>query len=185
MLSFNPTSLSGVVYVGGIPNTAATKVLDPPPEPMLGPIIQNTNVTLGLAGGAAWIDMSFNDASAVPWWYYVALLGSSASVPPAVIEKVAGRVQDATALKTVGATGLPALVIHGTRDKLVNNAAVAEVVRENFKNTEVWNIEGGSHTVFWEHESQFVDALSRFAKKVRPWTVDDDSCWQPCGLLTQ
>ena len=159
-------AISGIVYTGAIPHSRAASVLDPRAMELVGPQVQYTDVESAMTGRINWVNNCFSDPPTLPWGKYSALLGSAASMSPTVFTLISSRVQNTDALAAAGGNGLPVLIIHGTNDKMVVGPEVEKLVREWFTDVEAQYVEEGSHTVFWEHESVFVDSIVKFAQRV-------------------
>jgi len=85
---------------------------------------------------------------------------------PTIFALILERNQSTDALAAAGKNGLPILVLHGTKDRTIIGPEVERLVREWFIDVEAHYIEGGSHSVFWEHESVFVESVVKFSQRV-------------------
>jgi pimeloyl-ACP methyl ester carboxylesterase len=161
ILSFKPPSyISGIVYVGALPYMGPTlmKVGTPTCLATLPGVTQTTNVDDYQTATIAFAQLCH---SSLPYNYYLACLGNSVVQPREVTGRLLGRTQDETGLLKAGReSGLPMLVINGTKDKIIVRAEVLNAV-EGWKNLSVVDIDA-------EH-FMWIDQPEIFRREVLDW----------------
>ena len=128
---------------------------------------QTQDVIAALQSRIRFVRECFNDPDTLPATLYAALIGSTVYTGPEDISRILSRQQDPSKLWEAGHDGLPAWSIYGSEDKYVNNEETNAILSQHFRDFEAYRIEGGSHTVFYEHQDMFVKSLMRFAKRVQ------------------
>ena len=126
-----------------------------------------TDVYSAFSGRVKFVESCFNDPKSVPSTILTGLLGSSILTTPKDIELIFGRSQQPDGLWAAGQAGLPLYILYGTEDKHMTGERLIEHVQPYFTNLEHRKVEGGSHTLFYEHQDIFVESILKFATRVQ------------------
>ncbi|CAA7269177.1 unnamed protein product [Cyclocybe aegerita] len=164
-----PNAISGIVYVSGLPyidrnvmnSLAAPGALD-----ISSGLLSTDDVLYSNVAKIAFVDASFTDTSSVPVSVKLSWLGAATVQSPVDRQLVLSRAQDAEKLRQAGLKGLPLLLISASADKLIQCDLVEKEMKPYFKDLEVHTVKDGSHVVFYENQEEFVEVLTRFAKRV-------------------
>jgi len=170
LAQFGRESIAGVVYSGAVPYadpSVIAAIAKTIPQTTLVDILNSTgNIDTNFAARRAFLDGCFNDPSTILSTEYSALLGATSFSDTVALGLLLSRQQDPAPLWKAGREGLPLWLVYGSNEKMVNGTALIQLVGDNFRNIKIQEIQGGSHTVFWEHEDIFVKGLKQFAKGV-------------------
>ncbi|KAF8816529.1 alpha/beta-hydrolase, partial [Phlegmacium glaucopus] len=161
-------AISGIAYVAGVPHMGPiiNEIGTPLILGFLPGLFSTDDVLLSQRARIAFVDSMFNEPDTVPISLKWSSLGASILQSPSVCQLVLSREQDPEKLFEAGSRGLPLLVIKGPLDKQVQTDVVVDVVRPHFKDLEVYTVEGGSHTMFYDNQKDFVGTLTGFAFRV-------------------
>ncbi|KAJ7083252.1 alpha/beta-hydrolase [Mycena epipterygia] len=162
-----PATLSGVVYLAGVPDTIITREMAAPALIAVIPgLVSNDSVAVHQASVSVFIDALFADPAAVP--YAVRCLHAGHSLSPEIMGLCLTRSMDVESLWAAGRAGLPMLVVQGTLDahRVGGAKGVDEIMRPHFKNYEIIWLEGRGHALHYECPDEIVDILIKFTKKV-------------------
>ncbi|KAI8976629.1 alpha/beta-hydrolase [Trametes punicea] len=107
----------------------------------------------------------------VPDMLKSAWLGHSIAQPPEVTRCVVSAPHDPSGLLEAGRQGLPLMVLVGSQDALVNGSAVVGELRRHFRNSEAHVVDGGSHTLFFDRQDDFVRLLLVFVGRLAVMTL--------------
>ena len=169
LAQFGRESIAGIVYSGPVPYADPSVVAAislTTPQTTLADILNITGgVDSSLAARRAFLDGCFNEPSTLLSTEYSALLGATSFSDTTTLNLLLARQQDPAPLWKAGQDGLPVWLVYGSNEKMVNETALMQIVGNRFRNIDVQVIQGGSHSVFWEHEDIFVKGLKNFAKK--------------------
>ena len=162
-----PDTLSGIVYLGGLPFIG----------PIMGvigtPVIHGflpglfTTEDVGLSAKTAidFVDSLFADPAAIPFEKKCAWIGSALLTTPQVRQLILTRPQDPTKLHALGHAGLPLLLVSGKDDSQVMGEVLAEEMRKTFTNMEVLIVDGAGHAVLAENPDEVLRRIASFATK--------------------
>ena len=155
--------LSGIVLVGAI-----TEIGRGRPGGRIGPVMRAAMPAVlsddPLVAVPAMVDFSRDMATRpIPGQYAQALLGASLSVPPSVRGALFAR--DVGSADVLESVEVPALVMHGTADPVVDRSA-GEYAAGKIPGASVRWLEGVGHLPFVEAAPEFTTALRRFADGV-------------------
>lgn len=92
-------------------------------------------------------------------------IGAASHLDPKIAQLLLARTQDVTALFTAGRSGLPYLIVQGTKDLHINLNQV-EIEIKSFTNLTVKTVEGAGHAIFYDALDETVEAILGFASKV-------------------
>jgi len=163
-----PGCISAIVYAAGLPYIGP--IMNEVGTPLILGFIpgfySTDDVLLSANTKIAFIESLFNDPDNVPVSIKWAWLGSSTLQKPNDCQLVLSRPQDSGRLFEAGAKGLPLLLINGSADTQVQGRVVARIMKPQFTNIEVHTIEGGSHTMFYDNEAEFVRVLVAFSRRI-------------------
>ncbi|KAJ7749180.1 alpha/beta-hydrolase [Mycena metata] len=164
-----PATLSGVIYLAGIPCTGdlARELNAPELGVALPGLLAKDDVTAFQTSAAIFTDTLFAVPDKVP--YSVKCLYLGHSLTPEIMGLSLSRPMDVQALWDAGRDGLPLLTLQGTRDahrKAVDVKNVADVLQPHFKNFECVWFEGRGHALHYECPKDVVHHLVRFTKQV-------------------
>ncbi|KAF8198330.1 Alpha/Beta hydrolase protein, partial [Mycena galopus ATCC 62051] len=148
VLSFNPTTyISGIIYVGALPYMGPTlaQVGSPACLVTLAPLMQEFDVSQYQNAAITFAELAHD---ALPYDFYLACLGNSMVQPRGITIRLLARTQDETGLLKAGReTGLPLLVVHGAKDRIIVRQAVLDAV-DGWKNLTVVDIADAEHFVW-------------------------------------
>ncbi|KAJ7235079.1 Alpha/Beta hydrolase protein [Mycena haematopus] len=166
VLSFNPaTCISGVIYVSALPYMGPTlaRVGSPACLVTLPPLIQTADVDQYQAAAIAFADLTHD---ALPYDFYLACLGNSLVQPRGVTVRLLGRTQDESGLLKAGReAGLPLLVVHGEKDRIIVRQGVLDAI-EGWKNLTVVDIKDAEHFVWLSQPDNFRSAVLSWIARV-------------------
>jgi pimeloyl-ACP methyl ester carboxylesterase len=162
-----PGTLSGVIYLAGIPATSiAGDMAAPPLIAVLPGLVSTDSVLAYQAASEIFVDRLFADVESVP--YAVRCLHMGHSLTPNIMGLSLGRPMAIEHLWQAGKAGLPLLVVQGTLDKHRAGSAkgVDEIMRPHFKNYQIIWLEGRGHALHYECPNELVEILIKFTTKV-------------------
>ncbi|KAJ7183273.1 alpha/beta-hydrolase [Mycena filopes] len=164
-----PDTLSGIVYLAGVPSTSLTGAMAAPPLLAALPgLLSDESVPAFQAASKVFIDRIFAHPESVP--YAVRCLHAGHSLSPEVMRLSIGREMEVERLWEAGRTGkMPLLVVQGTEDGHREGGvkSVDEVMRPHFEpNYEMVWLEGRGHALHFECPDEIVDLLVRFTRRV-------------------
>ncbi|KAJ7018952.1 alpha/beta-hydrolase [Mycena alexandri] len=164
-----PATLSGVIYLAGVPCTGEllSELVAPELGVALPGLLAKDDVTAFQTSAAIFTDKLFAQPDKVP--YSVKCLYLGHSLTPEIMSLSLSRPMDVQALWSAGMDGLPLLILHGTLDAhraAVNVKTVADVLQPHFKNFECIWFEGRGHALHYECPKDVVHHLIRFTKQV-------------------
>lgn len=162
-----PDTLSGVVYLAGVPDTSVVgEMAAPPLIAALPGLISNESVSAYQAAAEEFNNRIFAHPGAVS--YAVKCMHMGHSLTPEIMGFSLTRPMSIDKLWKAGEDGLPLLIVQGTKDGHREGGAksVDEVMRPHFKNYEIIWLEGRGHALHSECPSEVIDILISFTKKV-------------------
>jgi len=155
VLSFKPhTYISGVIYVGALPYMGPTlaKVGTPACLVLLPPLMQTANVDEYQAAAISFVELGH---PSIPYTFYLACLGNSMVQRREVTVRLLSRTQDTAGLLKAGREeGLPMLVVHGAKDRIIVREETLNAV-EGWKNLTVVDIDDAEHFVWISQPEKF------------------------------
>ncbi|EMD37083.1 hypothetical protein CERSUDRAFT_137532 [Gelatoporia subvermispora B] len=155
-------AVAALPYVGPIMRVVGLPTI----MSMLPGITCESDVALFLHTKAQFIDSMIAAPEALPYALRNAWFGQLCAVPPRVAQRLVSRPQDPQGLFEAGRRGFPLLSITGTHDLHVNGQALVEELQPYFKNLDTHVIEGGAHTVYYDHPDEVVDVSLRWLDKI-------------------
>ncbi|KAJ7746289.1 alpha/beta-hydrolase [Mycena metata] len=162
-----PDTLSGIIYLSGVPATSIVgEMAAPPLVAVLPGLISNESVSAYQAATTVFTDRLFAHPDAVP--FAVRALHMGHSLTPEIMGFSLNRQMDIESLWKAGQEGLPLLVVQGTKDGHREGSAksVDEIMRPHFKNYEIVWLEGRGHALHFECPDEIVKLMISFTKKV-------------------
>ncbi|KAJ7131705.1 alpha/beta-hydrolase [Mycena crocata] len=162
-----PDTLSGVIYLSGVPATSVVGQMAAPPLIVALPgLMSNESVSAYQAAATIFTDRLFAHPEAVP--YAVRCLHTGHSLTPEIMSLSLARPMVVENLWKAGQEGLPLLVVQGTLDghRDGGEKGVEEVMKPHFKNYEMIWLEGRGHALHYECPNEIVDILITYTKKV-------------------
>ncbi|KDR74313.1 hypothetical protein GALMADRAFT_123754 [Galerina marginata CBS 339.88] len=163
-----PGSISGIVYAAGLPyiGPIMNEVGTPLVLGFLPGLFSTDDVVLSANTKVAFTDSLFNDPDNVPISIKWSWLGAATLQTPAVCRSLLSRIQDPEKLFQAGASGLPLMLISGSRDTQVQGDIVVRLMKPHFKDIEAHTIPGGSHALFYDNLEDFMRYVAEFANRV-------------------
>ncbi|KAJ7036860.1 alpha/beta-hydrolase [Mycena alexandri] len=162
-----PDTISGIIYLAGVPGTSVAPEMVAPALFELFPAFStDDSVTAYQAATAVVTDRLFAHPKAVPYAVKAWYLGQR--LTPAIMGFSLSRAMDIDSLWKAGTGRSSFARRRGTKDGHRGGSAknVDEVMRPHFKNYEsVW-LEGRGHALHYESPNEIVDLLITFTKKV-------------------
>ncbi|KAJ7760664.1 alpha/beta-hydrolase [Mycena maculata] len=162
-----PETLSGVIYLAGVPATSITGDMAAPAlSAALPKLLSNDNVPAYQAAAEVFaIDQLFANSDTVP--YAVKCLHIGHSLTPEIMGLSLNRPMDVDSLWKAGQEGLPLLLVQGTRDGHREGSAkgIEEIMKPHFKNYQMIWLEGRGHALHYECPDEIVEILINFTKK--------------------
>lgn len=131
----------------------------------LGCLTSTTDAIAATNGRVQFIEHIFADPTNVPFSIMAQWIGMSVLQSANISTLVLTRQQDTTKLFELAEKGFPLFVLGGTKDKLVKSDVVAEEMKV-FKDLEVFLVEGGSHSIFYDNQEETVRKLTDFVLRV-------------------
>lgn len=92
------------------------------------PLLCQEDAATAFSSRVTFVDLFPADASTTPHAVKNQWIGMTIRQPPSVMALVAKRSQDPTTLLEAGRNGLPLLVLSGTKDQIIDGAAVAQAM---------------------------------------------------------
>ncbi|KAK7008114.1 alpha/beta-hydrolase [Favolaschia claudopus] len=161
-----PATLSGVVYLAGVPCTGEIlgELAGPGVANALPGLITTTDVVTFQKSSALFVDKVFAAPEKVP--YKTWCLHAGHSLTPEIMKLTLGRKMDIEPLRQAGKEGLPLLIIQGTADchRVGAQKTVEEVMKPYFKKFECIWLEGRGHALHVECPDDIVRPLIRFTE---------------------
>ncbi|KAJ6549281.1 alpha/beta-hydrolase [Mycena vulgaris] len=165
-----PATLSGVIYLAGVPCTGELlgEMVAPELADALPGLLSADSVSGFQASTAIFTQHLFADPSTVP--YAVKCLYMGHSLTPEIMAMSLNRPMDVQPLWKAGKDGLPLLVVQGTADahRVEHGSAktAAAIMQPHFENFEsVW-LEGRGHALHYECPEDVVRLLIKFTQRV-------------------
>ncbi|KAJ6468325.1 alpha/beta-hydrolase [Mycena sanguinolenta] len=159
-------TLSGVIYLAGVPATSIIgQMAAPPLVAVLPGLISNESVSAYQAAAAIFTERLFSNPDAVS--YAVRCLHAGHSLSPEIMEFSLTRPMNIDKLWEAGQAGLPLLVVQGTKDDHSRSGSakgVDEIMRPHFKNYEIIWLEGRGHALHSECSDEIAEILITFTK---------------------
>ncbi|KAJ6543286.1 Alpha/Beta hydrolase protein [Mycena vulgaris] len=163
-----PVTLSGVIYLAGVPSTG--EILSGMMPPTLGAdlsgLLSTDDVSAFQVSSAIFAEKLFAQPDTVP--YAVKCLYMGHSLPPEIIKLSLNHPMDVQPLWIAGRQGLPLLLIQGTADPQRSGSPknVEDVMKPHFKNFECVWLEGRGHALHYECPKDIVRLLIKFTQRV-------------------
>ncbi|KAJ7077696.1 alpha/beta-hydrolase [Mycena belliarum] len=162
-----PATLSGVIYLAGVPCTGELlgALAAPDLAAALPGLLSTDDVSAFQTASAMFTDKLFAQPSTVPFGVKSLYLGHSLS--PKIMDLSLNRPMDVQALWKAGGDGLPLLTIQGTADEGRMGAVknIEEVLRPHFKTFECVWLEGRGHALHYECPKDLTRLILDFTKK--------------------
>ncbi|KAJ7174097.1 alpha/beta-hydrolase [Mycena crocata] len=161
-----PGTLSGVVYLGGLPCTG--EILGEMAAPLLSAalpgLLSKDDVSAFQSSAALFTEKLFAQPDTVP--YRVKSLYMGHSLTPEIMALSLTRPMDVEKLWTAGRDGLPLLMIEGTVDGHRAGAAktAEDVLKSHFTNFECVWLEGRGHALHYECSEDVIRLLIKFTQ---------------------
>ncbi|KAJ7510532.1 alpha/beta-hydrolase [Mycena galericulata] len=162
-----PETLSGVIYLAGVPDTSIVGDMAAPPLiTALPALVSKDNVPAYQAAAEVFVNGLFADPETVP--YAVRCLHLGHSLAPDIMGLSLSRPMDINSLWRAGEEGLPLLLVQGTLDGHREGSVkgIEEVMKPHFKNYQMIWLEGRGHALHYECPNEIVDILINFIQKV-------------------
>jgi pimeloyl-ACP methyl ester carboxylesterase len=163
-----PDTLSGVIYLSGVPDTTVVgEMAAPPLVAALPGLVSNESVSAYQAAAEIFTDRLFAHPEAVS--YAVKCMHMGHSLTPEIMGFSLARPMSIDKLWKAGQDGLPLLVVQGTKDGHREGSAksVEEIMKPHFKNYEMIWLEGRGHALHSECPNEIIEIMIPFTKKVR------------------
>lgn len=163
-----PDTLSGVIYLSGVPDTTVVgEMAAPPLVAALPGLVSNESVSAYQAAAEIFTDRLFAHPEAVS--YAVKCMHMGHSLTPEIMGFSLARPMSIDKLWKAGQDGLPLLVVLGTKDGHREGSAksVEEIMKPHFKNYEMIWLEGRGHALHSECPNEIIEIMIPFTKKVR------------------
>ncbi|KAJ6583040.1 alpha/beta-hydrolase [Mycena vulgaris] len=160
-------TLSGVIYLSGVPATSAVgEMAAPPLVAALPGLVSNESVSAYQAAAVIFTDRLFAHPESVP--YAVKCLHRGHSLTPEIMGLSLARPMIIDNLWRAGREGLPLLVVQGTLDGHREGSVkgVDEVMKPHFKNYEIIWLEDRGHALHYECPDEIAALLIKFTEKV-------------------
>ncbi|KAJ7671530.1 alpha/beta-hydrolase [Mycena polygramma] len=162
-----PDTLSGVIYLAGVPATSLVgEMAAPPLAAALPGLLSNESVSAYQAAAEEFTERVFAHPDAVS--YAVKCMHKGHSLTPEIWGFSLSRPMQVENLWKAGQDGLPLLLVQGTKDGHREGGvkSVEEIMKPHFKNYEMIWLEGRGHALHAECPSEIVDILLKFTKRV-------------------
>ncbi|KAF7330212.1 Alpha/beta-hydrolase [Mycena venus] len=162
-----PGTLSGVIYLSGVPSTSTVgEMAAPPLVSVLPGLVSNESVSAYQAAAAVFTERLFAQPDAVS--YAVRCMHMGHSLTPEIMALSLSRPQNIDKLWEAGQAGLPLLSIQGTLDghREGGPKSIDDIMRPHFKKYESIWLEGRGHALHSECPNEVVEHLITFTKKV-------------------
>jgi pimeloyl-ACP methyl ester carboxylesterase len=160
-------TLSGVIYLSGVPDTSIIgEMAAPPLVAALPGLVSNESVAAYQAAAAEFTERLFAHPDAVS--YAVKCMHKGHSLTPEIMGLSLSRPMTVEKLWKAGQAGLPLIIVQGTKDGHREGSAksIDEIMRPHFKNYEIIWLEGRGHALHAECPNEVVEILVTFTKKV-------------------
>ncbi|KAJ7352316.1 alpha/beta-hydrolase [Mycena albidolilacea] len=160
-------TLSGVIYLSGVPDTSIIgEMAAPPLIAALPGLVSNESVSAYQAAAAEFTERLFAHPNAVS--YAVKCIHKGHSLTPEIMGLSLSRPMTVEKLWKAGQAGLPLLIVQGTKDGHREGSAksIDDIMRPHFKNYEIVWLEGRGHALHAECPNEVVEVLITFTKKV-------------------
>ncbi|KAJ7697657.1 alpha/beta-hydrolase [Mycena rosella] len=159
-------TLSGVIYLAGVPATSLlSELASPPLIAILPALVLNESVSAYQAAADAFTDKLFAQPDAVP--YDVRCLHKGHSLTPVIMGLSLARPMAVEDLWRAGQEGLPLLMLQGTLDRhrIGSAKGIHQIMRPHFRNIEMVWLEGRGHALHYECREEVIEHLIRFTTK--------------------
>ncbi|KAJ7099930.1 alpha/beta-hydrolase [Mycena belliarum] len=159
-------TLSGIIYLSGVPATTVVgEIAAPPLAAALPALKSNESVSAYQDAATVFNDRLWADPETIP--YAVRCLHHGHSLSPAIMSLSLARPMEVENLWRAGQDGLPLLVVQGTSDghRVGGAKSIDEIVRPHFKNYEILWLEGRGHALHYECPNEVVEQLIKFTQK--------------------
>jgi pimeloyl-ACP methyl ester carboxylesterase len=163
-----PATLSGVLYLAGVPCTGELlgELVAPGLAVALPGLLSKDDVAAFQTSATIFMERLFAKPDTIP--YRVKCLYLGHSLTPEIMSLSLNRPMDVEALFKAGRDGLPLLILHGSVDghRMGGPKTVEDVLKPNFKNFECVWLEGRGHALHEECPQDVVHHLIKFTQKV-------------------
>lgn len=163
-----PATLSGVLYLSGIPCTGEilSQLAAPSLVAALPGLLSNDSVVSFQTSAAAFTDKLFVLPQDVPYAVKCMYMGNN--LTPEIMRLSLTRPMDVAELWKAGAEGLPLLVVQGTEDghRKGGEKTVEDVMKPHFKDYDVAWLEGRGHALHYECPGDVINLMLAFAQRV-------------------
>ncbi|KAJ7199560.1 Alpha/Beta hydrolase protein [Mycena haematopus] len=163
-----PDTLSGVIYLSGVPATSIVGEMAPPPLAVALPaLMSNESVSAYQVAAEVFTETLFSHPDAVS--YAVRCMHMGHSLTPEIMRFSVSRPMNIDKLWEAGRAGLPLLSVQGTKDGHREGGAksIDEIMRPHFKHYESIWLEGRGHALHSECPNEIIENLITFTKKVK------------------
>ncbi|KAJ7356418.1 alpha/beta-hydrolase [Mycena albidolilacea] len=162
-----PATLSGVVYLAGVPCTGDLlgELVAPELAAALPGLLAKDDVVSFQTSAAIFTEKLFAQPNTVPYKVKALYLGHS--LTPEIMALSLNRPMDIQPLREAGKDGLPLLIIQGTADghRVGGPKTVEEVMKPHFENFECVWLEGRGHALHYECPGDIVRLLIEFTDR--------------------
>ncbi|KAK7008113.1 alpha/beta-hydrolase [Favolaschia claudopus] len=161
-----PATVSGVIYLSGVPCTGELlmQIAGPGVTPAVPGLMSNENVLEFQKASTLFVQKLFASPETVPYKDWCLYTGHSLS--PEIFSLTLGRTMDIEPLRKAGKEGLPLLMIQGTADahRIDAPKGIEEVMKPYFTNYECIWLEGRGHALHYECPDEIIRPLIRFTE---------------------
>ncbi|KAJ7284487.1 alpha/beta-hydrolase [Mycena rebaudengoi] len=162
-----PNTLSGIIFLAGIPaTTVIADMAAPTLAAELPGLMSKDDMAAFRASAKVFTDRLFANPGTVP--FAVRCLYMGHSLTPDIMRFSLTRPMDVEPLWRAGKEGLPLLVVQGTVDGHREGCAksVEDIMKPHFKNYDAIWLEGRGHVLHYECPEEVAKALIDFTEKV-------------------
>lgn len=162
-----PATISGVVYISGIPSTGEIigELANPGLVAALPGLLNAGDVNAWRTSAGVFVEKLFAKPDSVPWSVKTTYLGNSLS--PEITGFSLTRTMDVEKFWAAGKEGLPIYIVQGVLDghRIEAPKTVEDIVKPHFVNYKSKWLEGIGHAVHYEAPEALAEVLIEWGKK--------------------